>query len=57
MFVPAAMRALRASLVAVRLPFMAFIVFECDPYMGAPYVVISELQFSHIYFYLMSPKR
>ena len=43
MFVPAAMRALRASFVAVRLPFMAFMVFECDPYIGAPYVVIGEL--------------
>ena len=49
MFVPAAMRALRASLVAVRLPFMAFMVFECDPYMGAPYVVIGALIFSYLF--------
>jgi hypothetical protein len=41
MFVPAAMRALRASLVAVRLPFMAFMVLLCDPYIWrAPYVVV-----------------
>ena len=43
MFVPAAMRAWRACLVAVRLPFMAFMVLLCDPYIGAPYVVIGEL--------------
>ena len=40
MLVPAAMRALLAFLPALFLPFMAFMVFECDPYIGAPYVVV-----------------